>query len=106
LRQYFNDDLLVLKGRTYLLTPRAVLPELLRTLRREAAHLAVDLRAIDATSAESILEGGVDLALGVFEGVPSRINQQELFQDPALCVLSAKHERRANAQHDGCASCR
>jgi DNA-binding transcriptional LysR family regulator len=137
LRAHFKDDLLVLKGRSYVLTDKAeklvsvvanatrglaevfeerpnfdaatssyrfvvacsdlfgilVIPELLRTLKREAEHVAVELRAIVATSKESILEGGVDLALGIFEDMPSSINQQSLYDDPAVCVVRANHEK-------------
>jgi DNA-binding transcriptional LysR family regulator len=137
LRAHFNDDLLVLKGRNYILTDRAeqlagvvanatraladvfedrpsfdagtssyhfvvacsdlfgvlIVPELLRTLRRDAEHIEVELRAIVATSAESILEGGVDLALGIFEDVPASINQEFLYEDPAACVVHANHEQ-------------
>jgi DNA-binding transcriptional LysR family regulator len=60
-------------------------------LRREAEHVEVELRAIVATAKESILDGGVDLALGIFEDVPSRINQQALYDDPAVCVVRADH---------------
>ena len=137
LRTHFKDDLLVLKGRNYVLTHKAerlastvanaaralaevfeeqpsfdaatssyrfvvacsdlfgilVIPELLRTLKREAEHVEVELRAIVGTSKESILEGGVDLALGIFEDVPSTINQQSLYDDPAVCVVRANHEQ-------------
>jgi DNA-binding transcriptional LysR family regulator len=137
LRDHFKDELLVLKGRNYVLTDKAeklasvvanaaralaevfeeqpsfdaatssyrfvvacsdlfgilIIPELLRTLRREAEHLEVELRAIVATSKESILEGGVDLALGIFEDVPSSINQQSLYEDPAVCVVRANHDQ-------------
>jgi DNA-binding transcriptional LysR family regulator len=137
LRDHFKDDLLVLKGRNYVLTDKAerlahavtnatrslaevfeerpsfdaatssyrfvvacsdlfgvlVIPELLRTLKREAEHVEVELRAIVATSKESILEGGVDLALGTFEDVPSNINQQSLYEDAAVCVVRANHEQ-------------
>jgi DNA-binding transcriptional LysR family regulator len=137
LRAHFKDDLLVLKGRTYVLTDKAeklasvvanatralsevfdehpsfdaatssyrfvvacsdlfgilVVPELLRTLKRDAGHVEVELRAIIATSKESILEGGVDLALGIFEDVPASINQQSLYEDPAVCVVRANHEQ-------------
>jgi DNA-binding transcriptional LysR family regulator len=135
LRAHFNDDLLVLKGRNYILTHKAeklagvvanatraladvfeeqpsfdaatssyrfvvacsdlfgilIVPELLRTLQREAEHVEVELRAIVATPKESILDGGVDLALGIFEDVPSRINQQSLYEDPAVCMVRADH---------------
>lgn len=70
-----------------------VIPELLRTLKREAEHVEVELRAIVTTSKESILTGGVDLALGVFEDVPPGINQQSLYEDPVACVLRADHEQ-------------
>jgi DNA-binding transcriptional LysR family regulator len=137
LRDHFKDELLVLKGRNYVLTDKAeklvgavgnatralsqvfeeqptfdaatsssrfvvacsdlfgilVIPELLRTLRREAEHVEVELRAVVATSKESILDGGVDLALGVFEDLPSSINQQSLYDDPAVCVVRANHEQ-------------
>src|SRR5258708_19128129 len=137
LRDHFKDDLLVLKGRNYVLTDKAetlasvvanatralaevfeeqpsfdaatssyrfvvacsdlfgilIIPELLRTLRREAEHVEVELRAIIGTSKESILEGGVDLALGIFEDVPSSINQQSLYDDPTVCVVRANHEQ-------------
>jgi DNA-binding transcriptional LysR family regulator len=137
LRAHFKDELLVLKGRTFVLTDKAdklasvvanatralsevfeehpsfdaatssyrfvvacsdlfgilVVPELLRTLRRDAGHVEVELRAIVATSKESILEGGVDLALGIFEDLPASINQQSLYDDPAVCVVRANHEQ-------------
>jgi DNA-binding transcriptional LysR family regulator len=137
LRAHFHDDLLVLKGRTYVLTDKAekltrvvanatralsdvfeehpsfdaatssyrfvvacsdlfgmvVIPELLRTLRQEAEHVEVELRPIVATSKESTLEGGVDLALGIFEDVPASINQQSLYEDPAVCLVRANHEQ-------------
>ncbi len=70
-----------------------VIPELLRTLKREAENVEVELRAIVATSKESILDGGVDLALGIFEDVPEGINQQSLYDDPAVCVVRANHEQ-------------
>ena len=70
-----------------------VIPELLRTLKREAQNVEVELRAIVTTSKESILAGGVDLALGIFEDVPAGINQQSLYVDPAVCVVRADHEQ-------------
>ncbi|MET0595684.1 MAG: LysR family transcriptional regulator, partial [Polyangiaceae bacterium] len=131
LRAHFHDELLVLKGRNYVLTAKAekltsvvanatraladvfeeqpsfdaatssyrfvvacsdlfgilIVPELLRTLQREAEHVEVELRAIVAPANESILGGGVDIALGIFEDVPARINQQALYEDPAVCVI-------------------
>ena len=69
-----------------------IIPELLRTLKSEAQHVEVEVRALVATSKESILEGGVDVALGIFENFPSTINQQSLFDDPAVCVVRANHE--------------
>ena len=137
LRDHFNDELLVLTGRDYVLTDKAeklskvvanatraladvfedapsfdaatssyrfvvacsdlfgilVIPELLRTLKREAENVEVELRAIVTTSKESILDGGVDLALGIFEDVPTGFNQQSLYEDPAVCVVRANHEQ-------------
>jgi len=137
LRDHFDDELLVLRGRKYFLTARAeqlaqsvtdatramsavfeqqpafdaatassrfvlacsdllaylVIPELLQTLKREAAHVEVELRTLTSASAEAILEGDVDLALGIFEDVPAGINQQSLYDDPVVCVVRADHER-------------
>jgi DNA-binding transcriptional LysR family regulator len=70
-----------------------IIPELLRTLKREAENVEVELRAIVATSKESLLDGGIDLALGVFEDVPPDFNQQALFEDDAVCVVRANHEQ-------------
>src|SRR3954454_2532385 len=136
LRDHFKDDLLVLKGRNYVLTDKAeklssmvanatralaevfeeqpsfdaatssyrfvlacadlfgilIIPELLRTLRREAEHVTIEVRAV-ATAKEAILQGGVDLALGIFEDVPSTINQQSLYEDATVCVVRANHEQ-------------
>ena len=137
LRDHFNDDLLVLRGRHYFLTDKAekladvvsnatralaavfeerpsfdaatasyrfvvacsdlfgilVIPELLRTLKRDTEHIEVELRPLVTTSKESILDGGVDLALGIFEDVPADTNQQSLYDDRAVCVVRAGHEK-------------
>jgi len=137
LRNHFQDELLVLRGRTYFLTEKGeqlaevvanatramaavfeepptfeaatassrfvvscsdllgfiIIPELLRTLQREAEHIAVELRTPSASPEESLLEGGVDLALGIFEDVPPSLNQQTLYEDPAVCVLREDHSR-------------
>ena len=137
LRAHFKDELLVLKGRNYVLTDKAeklagvvanatralsdvfeeqpsfeaatssyrfvvacsdlfgilIIPELLRTLKREAEHLEVEMRALVTTSKESLLEGGVDIALGIFEDVLPSVNQQSLYEDPAVCVVRANHEQ-------------
>ncbi len=137
LRSHFQDELLVLRGRTYFLTEKAeklaevvasatramaavfeeppafdaatassrfvvacsdllgflILPELLRTLESEAEHVEVELRTPLSTSMEAMLEGGVDLALGIFEDVPSSMNQQALYEDPAVCVVREDHGR-------------
>ena len=136
LRDHFKDELLVLRGRNYVLTDKAeklesvvanatralaevfeeqpifdaktssyrfvlacsdlfgllIVPELLRTLKREAENVQIELRAMVGTTKESILEG-VDLALGIFEDVPAGFNQQSLYDDPAVCVVRANHEQ-------------
>src|ERR1700731_2803904 len=136
LREHFNDPLLVLKGRTYVLTPRAqqlagvvanatraladvfedppafvaatssqrfvvacsdllgiiLVPELLRVIGREAAHVEFELRPLVGRSSESILDEDVDLGVGLFDEVPPSMNQQSLYEAPAVCVLRANHE--------------
>jgi DNA-binding transcriptional LysR family regulator len=69
-----------------------VIPELLRTLQEDAAHVEIEVRAVAPGTYASLLEGGVDLALGIFEDVPRSINQQFLYDDVAVCVVRAKHE--------------
>ncbi len=68
-----------------------ILPELLRTLQSEAEHLEVELRAPSTGSKESLLERGVDLALGIFEGVPPSMNQEAIYEDAAACVVREDH---------------
>jgi DNA-binding transcriptional LysR family regulator len=70
-----------------------IIPELVRTLKREAEHVEIEVRSMTGVSKESILDGGVHLALGVFEDVPPGINQQSLFEDSAVCLVRAGHER-------------
>jgi len=137
LREHFRDPLLVLKGRTYVLTPRAqqlaaavanatramanvfeetpafvpatssrrfvvacsdllgsiLVPELLHVIGREAANVEFELRALPARPTDSILDDDVDLGIGIFENVPPNMNQQSLYDDPAVCVVRASHER-------------
>jgi DNA-binding transcriptional LysR family regulator len=137
LRIHFDDELLVLRGRTYHLTGKAeslsgavqdairalsvvfdeptsfdaatassrfvvacsdllgllVIPELLRTVQKDASHVRIEVRAVSPTSCASALDGGVDLALGIFEDVPRSINQQFLYDDVPVCVVRANHER-------------
>jgi DNA-binding transcriptional LysR family regulator len=135
LREHFRDPLLVLKGRTYVLTPRAqqlsivvaiatraltdvfedpppfvaatssqrfvvacsdlvgtiLVPELLHVMGREAANIAFELRPLPERP-DSILDDDVDLGVGIFEDVPPTMNQQPLYDDPAVCVVRASHE--------------
>jgi DNA-binding transcriptional LysR family regulator len=66
-------------------------PEIQRTLRRDAPGVALEVRPLADRSTEQILSDGVDLAFGVFDDVPSGLNQQHLFQDPFVCVVRADH---------------
>lgn len=70
-----------------------IVPELVRKLQREAPNVEVELRALVDVSKASVLSGGVDLALGVFEDVPLGFNQQLLYEDPPVCVVRANHEQ-------------
>ena len=136
LREHFRDPLLVLKGRTYVLTPRAqqlagvvanatralgdvfedppsfvaatstqrfvvactdllgtiLVPELLHVIGREAAHVEFELRPLVGRLADAALDEDVDLGVGVFEDVPPGLNQQPLYEDPAVCVVRASHQ--------------
>jgi DNA-binding transcriptional LysR family regulator len=66
-------------------------PELERTLRRQAPRVTLEVRPLADRATEAILSDGVDLAFGVFEDLPPRVNQQHLFQDPFVCVVAADH---------------
>jgi DNA-binding transcriptional LysR family regulator len=66
-------------------------PELERTLRRDAPGVTLEVRPLADRSTGTILSDGVDLAFGVFDDVPITLNQQSLFQDPFVCVLRADH---------------
>jgi len=134
LRNHFQDELLVLRGRTYFLTDKGeklaevvanatramaavfeeqpgfeaatassrfvvacsdllgfiIIPEVLRTLQSEAEHVEVELRT-PTTSQALLLEGGVDVALGIFEDVPPSMNQQALDDDPPVCIAREDH---------------
>jgi DNA-binding transcriptional LysR family regulator len=136
LREHFRDPLLVLKGRTYVLTPRAqqlsivvanatraltdvfeeppafvaatssqrfvvacsdlvgtiLVPELLHVIGREAANIELELRPLPER-ADSMLDDDVDLGVGIFDDVPPTMSQQPLYDDPAVCVVRASHER-------------
>ncbi|MEO8901019.1 MAG: LysR family transcriptional regulator, partial [Polyangiaceae bacterium] len=72
-----------------------VVPELVRQLLHEAPNVEIELRAVAGESKEAVLSAGVDLALGIFEDVPSGINQQSLYDDPPVCVVRANHEQVA-----------
>jgi DNA-binding transcriptional LysR family regulator len=67
------------------------MPEVERTLRREAPGVVLEVRPLAARSTELILSDGVDLAFGVFDDVPSTLNQQHLFRDEFVCVVRADH---------------
>jgi DNA-binding transcriptional LysR family regulator len=66
-------------------------PEIERTLRRDAPGVTLEVRPLADRSTELILSEGVDLAFGVFDDVPATLNQQSLFQDPFVCVVRADH---------------
>jgi DNA-binding transcriptional LysR family regulator len=49
----------------------------------------LEVRSLAARSTELILADGVDVAFGVFDDLPSSINQQQLFRDEFVCVVRA-----------------
>ena len=66
-------------------------PAIQGALAREASGARLEVRTLAARSSTEILGNGVDLAFGVFADVPSALNQQQLFQDPFVCVVRADH---------------
>jgi DNA-binding transcriptional LysR family regulator len=69
------------------------MPEICRTLEREAPGVRLELRPLVARATEEILSDGVELAFGVFEDVSSSVNQEQLFSDAFVCVFRADHPR-------------
>jgi DNA-binding transcriptional LysR family regulator len=69
------------------------IPPILNQLEREVAELDFEVRPLASRSTEEILSDGVDLALGVFEDVPTSLNQEVLFHDAFVCVVRAGHPR-------------
>jgi DNA-binding transcriptional LysR family regulator len=137
LREHFRDPLLVLKGRTYVLTPKGrqlaaivgsatraladvfdepsafvaatssqrfvvacsdlvgtiLVPDLLDVIGGEARSVEFELRTLLGQPTDSLLDEDVDLGVGLFEDVPQSMSVQPLYDDPAVCVVRATHER-------------
>ncbi|PSJ60452.1 LysR family transcriptional regulator [Pseudaminobacter soli (ex Li et al. 2025)] len=75
-----------------------VLPRLVRKLRREAPgiDLIVTQSSRDAMTAQ-VSDGDIDLALGVFPMLPTRLQSQVLFEERFVCLL----DRSTLATEDG-----
>lgn len=68
-----------------------ILPALVRWLRINAQGIAVEVVQMDRLDMiHAIREGDVDLALGVFDDLPPRIEQQLLFEEDFACVCDRK----------------
>jgi DNA-binding transcriptional LysR family regulator len=67
------------------------LPRLVRRLRRIAPGVTLTLWPLVARSTEAILDNGVELALGVYEDIPATMNQEQLFTDEWVVVMSRRH---------------
>ena len=66
-------------------------PAIVTRLSEEAPGVELEMRSLSGRASEQILSDEVDLAFGVFEDVPSTINQQHLFDDTFVCVVRANH---------------
>lgn len=69
------------------------LPQLVTHLVEEAPGLELAVRSLPGRASEQILSDEVDLAFGVFEDLPTTINQQYLFDDSFVCLVRANHLR-------------
>ncbi|AGT08402.1 LysR substrate-binding domain-containing protein [Paracoccus aminophilus] len=71
----------------------ALLPKLMRHLRQIApgVELIVTQRSREAMVA-AVLDGEVDLALGVFPTLPAQIDAAPLFTDRYACLLDPRHQ--------------
>lgn len=70
---------------------RTILPSLVRLLRVEAP--GIDLGIVQGTSRESMIaqlvDGDLDLAMGIFPDTPPDIHVQGLFEDQFICVADS-----------------
>ncbi len=79
------------------------LPRLVRTLRREAP--GIDLQIIQASRegmVDGVLNGDIDLAAGVFPDMPAELRTTPLFEEHYTCLVdraSLPHERHARPAH-------
>jgi len=64
-----------------------LMPELAQTLKHEAEHVEIEVRVPESSSHGSWLASGADLALGSFENVPERLNQQWLYEERPACLV-------------------
>jgi DNA-binding transcriptional LysR family regulator len=69
-----------------------VLPPLMRHLRIQAP--GIQLAIVQGRSREAmvgqLLDGDIDIALGVFDSAPAEVQVQPLFEDTFVCVVDAK----------------
>jgi DNA-binding transcriptional LysR family regulator len=72
----------------------AVLPGLMADVRRAAPNLDLRFRFVEKPQIERLLDDGVlDLALGVFPGLPKRFDDHSVFEERFVCV--ARHDHPA-----------
>ncbi len=68
-----------------------VLPPLLRALRKIAPHVRLKITQLSRDAAvRAVLDGELDLALGVFEALPRQIDSQRLFVENFACLLDGR----------------
>lgn len=89
-------------------TAAIVLPAVVTTLRQDAPE--INLNVGDATRVETIarlVSGEIDLAIGVFPGLPPDILKEEIYRDSLVCVADQKNSklRRGHMDFDSYLSC-
>ena len=71
----------------------AVLPKLMRTLRREAPEMSVAIKGPGPHILDTLETGGAELAFG-FLGAPKRgFHRRKLFEDDFTCLVRREHPR-------------
>jgi DNA-binding transcriptional LysR family regulator len=70
-----------------------LLPKLLNHLRREAPGVTLNVSRISATTAEELMAGTVDLAVGFMPDLDAGFHQQMLFNQSRVCVVAQDHPR-------------
>ncbi|MFT3766247.1 MAG: LysR family transcriptional regulator [Minicystis sp.] len=67
------------------------LPPLIKTLAREAPHVAITTRSLGGNAGEALASGRLDLMIGIGESVPAGMRRTRLYQESFVCAVRRDH---------------